>query len=427
MDKSNAKTIIKNAVEVTRPRWSQYDQSWSNIDVIFIYHGYEQQGFQIFKFKPVLEDLKIFSIDNLGNILLKYPHKRNYDREFAGSLTSEFYTDLQKGVSGSDGKLFVDAVRVFLDQKLGNPGRTFWKLLYQMLQACAFLKQNYSSSFAKYVISKYASFTNKKYISENDFLHITVPEWELFLTKTKPWSDLIGIGPNVFDFIFGDIVEARFVENSYKFDSANQHFLKVTGISQLIDPFDRATASIFLKDIGLPYCLREINKGIYTYCSKTESANYGYCRDHSKCLDCTVNAICDKEIQQFDNNAVKMLGAKKPSKPNKPHIISNRKHRSAKGLPQLNAATTFKELSEIIRIRSDRYPTNYMDLLLLENENKPLSEILTLWKEYPRKNKDFKDVPRVKAHIRYRENHDGWIFKTSGDPNNPVVKLIGLK
>lgn len=427
MDKSKAKTIIQNAVEVTKPRWSQYDQSWSNVDVIFIYHGYEQQGFQIFKLKLVLENLKIFSIDTLGKILLQYPQKRKYDRQFAGSLTSEFYSDLQRGVCGRDGELFVEAIRIFLEQKIGNPGRTFWKLLFQMLQACAFLEQNYSSSFAKYVISKYASFTNKKYISENDFLHITVSEWELFLATVKPWSDLIGIGPNVFDFIFGDIVEARFVENSYKFDSANQHFLKVTGISQLIDPFDRATIALFLKDLDMPFTLREINKGIYTYCSKTESANYGYCRDRSKCLDCKVNAICDKEIQQFDNNAVKMLGAKKPSKPNKPHIISNTKHRSSKGLPQLNAATTFKELSEIIRIRSDRYSTNYMDLLLLENENKKLSEILTLWKEYPRKNKDFKDVPRIKAHIRYRGNYDGWIFKTSGDPNNPVVKLIGLK
>jgi len=426
MDKSNAKTIIKNAVEVTRPRWSQYDQSWSNIDVIFIYHGYEQQGFQIFKFKPVLEDLKIFSIDNLGNILFKYPHKRNYDREFAGSLTSEFYTDLQKGVSGSDGKLFVDAVRIFLDQKLGNPGRTFWKLLYQMLQACAFLKQNYSSSFAKYVISKYASFTNKKYISENDFLHITVPEWELFLTKTKPWSDLIGIGPNVFDFIFGDIVEARFVENSYKLDSANQHFLKVTGISQLIASSDKVATSSFLKQLSLPFSLREINKGIYTYCSETESHNYGYCRDLSKCLDCMVNGICEKKIQIASNIKVKKLGSQKSNKSNNPHTIANRKHTSSKGLPRLNDATTFKELSEIIRIRSDRYPTNYMDFLLLENEKKKLSEILTLWKEYSRKNKDFKDVLRIQAHIRYRENHEGWIFKTSGDPDNPVVKLIGL-
>ena len=427
MDKSKAKTIIQNAIEVTKPRWSQYDQSWSNIDVIFIYHGYEQQGFQIFKLKPVMEKIKIFSIDTLGKILLQYPQKRKYDRQFAGSLTSEFYSDLQKGVCGREGELFVKAIRIFLEQKIGNPGRTFWKLLFQMLQACAFLKQNYSSSFGKYVISKYASFTNKKHISENDFLHITVSEWELFLAKVKPWSDLIGIGPNVFDFIFGDIVEARFVENSYKFDSANQHFLKVTGISQLIVPFDKVSTSSFLKQLNLPFSLREINKGIYTYCSETESDNYGYCRKRSKCLECKVNGICEKKIQQFDNIEVKMLGAKKPRKLNKTNMKSKGNSGSSKGMPRLNAATTFKELSDIISIRSNRYPTNYMDLLLLENQNKNLSEILTLFDKNRGKSKDFYTVSRIKTHINFRKKHDGWIFNHSGNPKNPIVKLIGLK
>jgi hypothetical protein len=68
-----------------------------------------------------------------------------------------------------------------------------------------------------------------------------------------------------------------------------------------------------------------------------------------------------------------------------------------------------------------------MDLLLLENDNKKLSEILTIWGKYPGKNNDFKNVPRLKAHIRHRENHDGWIFDHSGDPDDPIVRLIGLK
>lgn len=296
MDKLKAKTIIQNAVESTRPRWSQYDQSWSNIDVIFIFHGYEQQGFQIFKIKPVLQDLNLFTIDTLGKILLQYPYKRNYDRQFAGSLNAEFYLGLQHGDCGREGKLFAEAIRIFLDQKIGNPGRTFWRLIYQMLQACSYLKQKYSSSFAKYMISKYASFTGNPNISEFDFLNITVTEWELFLNKTKPWRELMGIGPNVFDFIFGDITEAHFVENSYKFDSSNQHFLTVTGIAQLIVPFDRETTITFLKNLDLAVSLREINKGVYTYCSKTESSNYGYCRDIYKCRDCKVNAICDKKF-----------------------------------------------------------------------------------------------------------------------------------
>lgn len=296
MDKSKARAIIQNAVETTKPRWSQYDESWKNINAIFIYRGYEQQGFQLFKLRPVLEKLDIFSIDKLGNILLIHPIRKNYSREFAGSLTAEFYSDLQKGLCGRDGKLFVEAIRLFLDNKIGNPGRTFWKLLYQMLQGCAYLKQNYSSSFGKYVLKKYASFKNKQDISENDFLKITVWDWELFLSKAKPWRELMGIGPNVFDFLFGDIVEAHFVENSYKFDSSNQHFLMVTGIFRLIVTFDRSATSSFLKELELPFNLREINKGIYTYCSKTENSNYGYCRDISKCFYCNVNALCEKRL-----------------------------------------------------------------------------------------------------------------------------------
>jgi hypothetical protein len=427
MDKSKAKTIIQNAVETTKPRWSQYDESWNNIDAIFIYRGYEQQGFQVFKLRPVLEELNIFSIDKLGSILLRYPQRRNYDRQFAGSLTSEFYSNLHKGVSGSNGELFVEAIRLFLDNKIGNPGRTFWKLLYQMLQGYAYLKQNYSSSFGKYVLSKYAAFKNEQYISENDFLKITVSDWELFLSKAKPWNDLMGIGPNVFDFLFGDIVEAHFVENSYKFDSSNQHFLMVTGISRMIVPFNRSSTSSFLKELELPFNLREINKGIYTYCSKTESANYGFCRDIFKCKKCNVNAICDKEIQVIDNKEVRMLDSQEPILPFKPHSIPKGKYGILKKLTRLSYAMTFKELSDFIKDKSNSVPTNYMDLLLLENDNKKLSEILTIWGKYPGKNNDFKNVPRLKAHIRHRENHDGWIFDHSGDPDDPIVRLIGLK
>lgn len=428
MDKSKARTIIQNAVETTKPRWSQYDESWNNIDAIFIYRGYEQMGFHLFKLRPVLEELNIFSIDKLGNILDRYPQKRNYDRQFAGSLESEFYTDLENGVCGEEGRLFVKAIRRFLNKKDDKPGKgmAFWKLLYQMLQGCAYLKLNYSSSFGKYVLSKYAAFKNDQYISENDFLNITVSDWELFLSKAKPWSELMGIGTNVFDFLFGDIVEAHFVENSYKFDSSNEHFLSVTGISKLIEPFNRDTSSSFLKGLQLPFNLREINKGIYTYCSKTEDDKFGYCRNPLKCRDCKVYEICDKIIRPLPVLKGKHNSTSKRRKQDKSKPLTRRSTKS-QSLPRLIDATTFEELSDIIRIRSDRYPTSYMDLLLLENDNKKLSEILTLWKEYPKKNKDFKDVPRIKAHISYRASHDRWMFKSSGDPNDPIEKLIGLK
>lgn len=35
MDIKKAETIIHNTVEITKPRWSQYDQTWKNIDLPF--------------------------------------------------------------------------------------------------------------------------------------------------------------------------------------------------------------------------------------------------------------------------------------------------------------------------------------------------------------------------------------------------------
>jgi len=120
-----------------------------------------------------------------------------------------------------------------------------------------------------------------------------------------------------------------------------------------------------------------------------------------------------------------------PSKPNKTNMIDDRKHKPSKGLPRLIDATTFNDLSEILRIRSNRYPTNYMDLLLLENKNRDLSGILALFEKCRREThpdfKDFKDVPRIKSHIRFRKKNDGWVFDSTGNIEDPVVKLIGLK
>jgi hypothetical protein len=68
-----------------------------------------------------------------------------------------------------------------------------------------------------------------------------------------------------------------------------------------------------------------------------------------------------------------------------------------------------------------------MDLLLLENENKPLSGILAQWQNYEDKNRDFKTIFKIKTHINWRENHNGWNFIRSGPETDPIVKLTGLK
>lgn len=121
--------------------------------------------------------------------------------------------------------------------------------------------------------------------------------------------------------------------------------------------------------------------------------------------------------------------SQKPSKQKKTTKISSERPKPSKGLPRLNAVSTFNELSEVIRIRSEVYPTNYLDLLILENENKKLSEILTLFRIHAEKvnYKDFKAVGRIRAHIRFRENNDGWVFDYSGDMHDPIVRLVGIK
>ncbi len=298
MNINNARGIITYVVKATKWRWLQYDQSWNDIDRIFIQHGYEQGGFHMFKFVPLLEKRRIFSIERLGAIISNSFIKTNkYDRNYAGSLEAPFYVMLKNGKCGSDGSRFYDAVHFFIHNKVGRPGRFFWRLLWQLLISCHYLRLNYDSSFARFLLTEYANFCGKDKISDTDFLSISTEQWETFLQKRKPWKKLYGIGENTFDFIVGDIVEANFVMHSYKFDSANQHFFKVTGISELIDPFDRNGTINFLKQLELPCTLREVNKGIYTYCSDTERDNFGYCRSPLKCQECKVSEICNRKFK----------------------------------------------------------------------------------------------------------------------------------
>jgi hypothetical protein len=145
-------------------------------------------------------------------------------------------------------------------------------------------------------MSEYRRFKQHPRLSETEFLSIKDEEWLSFLESAKPWKHLRGIGVNVFDFIIGDVVEAQFARDSYKFDSANEYFLTVTGIASLIMPLERGTVIDFMRSLRLPYTLREINKGVYTYCSLTEAENYGYCRSFWKCQECNVKDICNRHL-----------------------------------------------------------------------------------------------------------------------------------
>jgi hypothetical protein len=296
LDPENAKKIVCNAVETTRPIWEAYDEHWSEIDRIFLIRAYEQGGFETWKFAKLLYFNSIFSIEKIGSILDGYTGARKYVREFAGSVDSLFYKDLKAGIYGFEGEKFYKSAKEFK----GKFGSGYWMQLWRMLVCCHDLKNKYQSSFSFYLKTKYGEFKNRK-ISNEDFHNISIEEWEEFKKVKKPWNELYGIGINVFDFIVGDVGELKFVRDSFKLDSSNEYFIEVTGIYK--GPCQRAPVKNFFKSLNLPYKLREINTGIFLYCSEAAKKDFGFCRNPHKCLECSANEICEKN---FDKNKIKV-------------------------------------------------------------------------------------------------------------------------
>jgi len=294
--REQAKEIIKYVVEITKPRWSKFAEKYEDLDEIIIRRGYEQGGFKCWLFMDILEKKGIKSVNSLGAILKNCSYPKKYNSNVARGLNSEFYIDLKGGKYGNNGILFAEAVKEFLDHKYAC-GNKFWKILWQMLICCKNLKEKYNSSLEFLLKKLYSEFSGKTPLSNVDLKSIELEEWDDFLKKKKPWTELYGIGRNTFDFIIGDVVDFKFAPESYKLDSANEYFFKVTGIGKLIKG-DRSEVIKFLKSLNLGYSLREINRGIYVYCSKTEKkfSNFYYCRDLEKCNYCKINSICEKNI-----------------------------------------------------------------------------------------------------------------------------------
>lgn len=297
MNKENAEEIIDYVVTKTKPRWIMWIyESISKLDEILITRGYEQGGFSAAVFFELLKDNRITSTRDLGSILENYKGEKKYSRKEKGSLESPFYRDLKMGIYHDYGKLFYKCVERFLKEGLGNPGGMFWQKLWQMLVCSRHLKENYHSSFKFYLKNKYCEFKNISKISDEDFCNITPYDWKQFIEKAYPWDELYGIGENVFDYLVRDIKEFKFAEHSYKLDAANSHFFDVTGISELFESDSRGCIIKVLKELNLEhkYSLKEINTGIYAYCSDTEKENFGFCKDMEKCTECKVNSICEK-------------------------------------------------------------------------------------------------------------------------------------
>lgn len=297
MDVNNAAKIILNAVKVTEVRWKQSREDWQHIDDSFLRRAYEQGGFEFYKFYPLMKDNGIANIGEIGSILDTYQGPSKYRREFAGSYTSPFYEGLKAGEFGNVGEIFLTCVLEFK----GRKGMLFWNKLWQLLVCCHDLKIHYDASFKKFILRKYSSFRHMPNLSEEDLLNTPPELWDNFKKRVRPWDDLYGVGENIFDYILGDCKDAEFARDSYKLDSANMHFLKVTGIGRLVGDITHDRAVQFIKSLNLPYTVREINTGIYHYCAEGESQNFGYCRNEKKCQECKVNAICERNFT-LDNS-----------------------------------------------------------------------------------------------------------------------------
>ncbi len=285
----DARKIVLHAVETTKPIWETFTVHWDEMDKIFLSRAYEQGGFENWKFICILEKYKISSIDKVGKILDGYDGVKKYRGDFARSFDGPFYKGLSRGDYGDDGVMFYKSVKEFDGWK----GQAFWQLLWWMLVCCNYLKNNYNGSYSYYLKMKFAEFRDLPDISDEEFFNISIEEWEEFKEITKPWKELYGVSFNVFDFIMGDVEELEFVKNSYKLDAANERFLKVTGVFK--PPLNRDVIIIYLKEMDLPYTLREINKGLYSYCADTVR-EYGFCHKNEKCIDCGVNIICEKNF-----------------------------------------------------------------------------------------------------------------------------------
>lgn len=289
MNNENAKKIIEYVAEKTKEEIF-YNVKWGGIDDVFLHRGCEVQGFSTEKF-----DDGIFKIEKIGAILDNcHCHTdTRYNREFAGGLKKPFYQQLQKGCYGEEGKKFYKWTRDFMEDPKVKKGGMPWKVLWWLLVRCNYLKLNYDSSFASFLKKKYAQFKNKRDITDAEFLESSADDLEQFINKAEAWKELVGISENIFNYLVRDIEGNEFIKVAYKLDSANKHFLKVTGLGNLGNIIE---VKNFLRRLKTKYPIGVINKGIYTYCSQTESSHFGFCRHIEKCNVCRVNNICEKNF-----------------------------------------------------------------------------------------------------------------------------------
>ena len=87
----------------------------------------------------------------------------------------------------------------------------------------------------------------------------------------------------------------------------------------------------------------------------------------------------------------------------------------------LGSCKDFKELQEFLKKNAKERITTALDAALLKPTT--YDQLLDLMKKKREELKanDYKTKSRIKSHIRFRENHDKWIFQKEKDN----VQLIG--
>jgi hypothetical protein len=160
LNKKNIRKILINAIKVTEPTWTNFDEDWSNLEIVFLSRAYNRMDFDGNAFFKLLKEYHINSIRKLGVILDNVDFEKGYNRKFAGSLESKFYQDMKKCKYGKEGKSFYNLVEKFIEV-LGTSFRSLWWIL----TTTNYLKNHYKGDFGYFLMSRYCQFKDMESIS----------------------------------------------------------------------------------------------------------------------------------------------------------------------------------------------------------------------------------------------------------------------
>ena len=100
---------------------------------------------------------------------------------------------------------------------------------------------------------------------------------------------------------------------------------------------------------------------------------------------------------------------------------AEKKDEKVKVIKSIGACTNFNDLQTFLKKRGKEIITNSLDLAMLKPQTyDQLLKLMEKKREEFQAN-EFKTKSRIKAHVKFRENHDKWIFSKEGE----TVQLIG--